>query len=697
MVLAVCRRVLRNEADAEDAFQATFLVLVRKGHTVRPRALVGNWLYGVAHNVARKARSMNNRRRLKESEAGSLRAPAASDDGHEELRAALDEELSRLPARYRLAIVLCDLEGRTIREVAEELILPQGTVAGYLTRGRALLVRRLTRRGLAVAVAGLPAVLGSPVSAGLPPTLATATLESLGFAGTRVVVAPKVAALAEGVLKTMFLKKLSRLAALVLLVVFVGLGTALALPEQFPQPPVGVDTPDQPPREPLNPALPRSEENKDRPKFRLEPVPAKELARQNSHPFWHHDSRPSPSSYEGQQNVLFSPDGTMMASIEPSITARGPTYTIRLQDTTTLKERHRFATHHGRFETIAFSPDGKTLGASQGTGVLRWDTATGKELTAVSFDQTPGEQTDPNAPPDRGAYLVRSVHSFTFSPDSKSVAALITAYWSTHADLRQPNERAQHYELRAVDTGKILDSRLNRYDRKYELAGFASDGKLLVWEAKEPLRYERLVEADTLKERLSFRPNEKSVSSVMLSLDGRTCFWTSHDQDDWDIRQWEVGSGKEIRRLKRHTGGSALALTTDERTLASAGGGIIKLWDAKTGEGLRQFEHRTNGVAVLAFSPDGKTLAVGGMDGVISIWDATTGKLRQRLPDELDEIRSTRFSPDGTPLDRRCTVRSLRFSPDGTRILAGMTIPAVLGSTEKLFVWQVAKWVEDGR
>src|SRR5438105_4177454 len=139
MVLGVCRRVLGNEADAEDAFQATFLVLVRKAASVVPRALVGNWLYGVALNTARKARAMGEKRRTKERHAGAARKPDLPGRDSDPWLAILDEELGRLPEKYRAAIVCCDLEGKKIKEAARHLHWPQGSVAGRLARARVLL------------------------------------------------------------------------------------------------------------------------------------------------------------------------------------------------------------------------------------------------------------------------------------------------------------------------------------------------------------------------------------------------------------------------------------------------------------------------------------------------------------------------------------------------------------------------------
>src|SRR5439155_8563065 len=121
VVLGVCRRVLRHEQDAEDAFQATFLVLARDAAHVRWAGAVGNWLYGVAHNVARKARATRHRREVKEREAAAQPRPDAPPDIWDDLREVLDGELHALPAKYRTPIVLCDLRGLTTSEAAAEV------------------------------------------------------------------------------------------------------------------------------------------------------------------------------------------------------------------------------------------------------------------------------------------------------------------------------------------------------------------------------------------------------------------------------------------------------------------------------------------------------------------------------------------------------------------------------------------------
>jgi RNA polymerase sigma factor (sigma-70 family) len=230
MVWGVCRRVLRNHHDAEDAFQATFLVFVRKAASIADRELLANWLYGVAHQTARKARATAARRKDRERQVTEMPEPVvAEQDLWQDLQPLLDQALSRLPDRYRSVIVLCDLEGKTRKETARQLGVPEGTVAGWLARARALLAKRLARHGLTVTGGALAAVLSqSASSASVPPSLASATIEALslfaaGPAAAAGAIPGKVRALTEGVLKTMLKTKLQ----IVLAVLFVASAVAL--------------------------------------------------------------------------------------------------------------------------------------------------------------------------------------------------------------------------------------------------------------------------------------------------------------------------------------------------------------------------------------------------------------------------------------------------------------------------------------
>lgn len=227
MVLGVCRRVLRNADDADDAFQATFLVLARKAASVRPPERVGSFLYGVAVRCARDARTAIARRRSKESQVMPRPDAVAGDPAHD-LRDMLDLELARLPEKYRLPVVLCDLEGRTRVQVARQLGWAEGTVAGRLARARTLLARRLARRGVAVSALALSLLLErSPWTASLSASLLSSTVKvsSLVAAGQSAAVAlvsVKAAALAEGALKALLLTKLKVALVIALVLGIVG-------------------------------------------------------------------------------------------------------------------------------------------------------------------------------------------------------------------------------------------------------------------------------------------------------------------------------------------------------------------------------------------------------------------------------------------------------------------------------------------
>jgi RNA polymerase sigma factor (sigma-70 family) len=221
VVLGVCRRMLGYSADVEDAFQATFLVLVRRARQLTPRDAIGPWLYGVAVRVAHRARSSAGRRRVESLEI----EPAAADERtfeQRELARVLDEELARLPGKYRSPLVLCYLEGLTHEEAAARLGWPVGTVKGRLARARALLGAKLKRRGVAPTAGVLVTALerGAELTGdvGLVARTARTSLElaSGSFAGRAV--SSMIVSLAQGVLTAMFVEKIKIAAVAMLLV-----------------------------------------------------------------------------------------------------------------------------------------------------------------------------------------------------------------------------------------------------------------------------------------------------------------------------------------------------------------------------------------------------------------------------------------------------------------------------------------------
>ena len=223
MVLGVCRRVLGSAPDADDAFQAAFLVLVRKAASIVPRDLVGPWLYGVARRTALRARSLRMRRQQRERQVDQLPELArVGPDAGSDVQDILDEELGALPEAFRTAIVLCDLCGSTQRDAARQLRVAEGTVASRLSRGRALLRLRLARRGVTPAVGA--GVLAGQAAASVPPALVSSTVRFA--AGPVSLVPPQVVDLVEGVTQAMFLSKLK--IAMVLPVVLLATVAGLA-------------------------------------------------------------------------------------------------------------------------------------------------------------------------------------------------------------------------------------------------------------------------------------------------------------------------------------------------------------------------------------------------------------------------------------------------------------------------------------
>ena len=260
MVLGVCRRILRNSHDAEDAFQATFLVLVRKARSIGRPELLGNWLYGVAYRTALAARGAAAKRRLKERDMA--KPEAVEENGTQELAALLDRELVQLPEKYRVPIVLCDLEGKTRKEAAQKLGWPEGTMHGRLARGRMLLARRLRRQGIAFSGGTMTALLAqNAASASVSASVAVSTIKaaSLLAAGQKAaagLISPEVAALAEGVVKVMLMSKLKAVVVVVLVLGFLLTGatvltlrTASVLGGQAPAVEVRRKAPEKPERE----------------------------------------------------------------------------------------------------------------------------------------------------------------------------------------------------------------------------------------------------------------------------------------------------------------------------------------------------------------------------------------------------------------------------------------------------------------
>jgi RNA polymerase sigma factor (sigma-70 family) len=348
MVLGVCRRVLSNHHDAEDAFQAAFLVLARKADSIMPREHVVNWLYGVAYRTALKARTMAATHSARARQVTEMPEPEAvePDNGWRELQPLLDQELSRLPDKYRLPVILCDLEGKSGKEAARRLGCPEGTVASRLSRGRTLLRGRLARRGLVVTSSGSLAVwLSQNAAAAMPPSLVIPTVQAAalvaaGEAATGVI-SDRVADLAERVIEAMFSSYLNKTTIGFLLAAALcvtGGGWLYWTPAAARAP---------------------------RPAALLAPQPKPKSA-------W--ELRNTLRGHTGAVSaVALSPGGKLLASASFD-------KTIKLWETATGKLKTTLNGHSDRVFSVTFAPDGKTLASASADGTARiCDVVTGKE------------------------------------------------------------------------------------------------------------------------------------------------------------------------------------------------------------------------------------------------------------------------------------------------------------------------------
>jgi RNA polymerase sigma factor (sigma-70 family) len=677
-VLAVCRRVLGDAHDAEDAFQATFLVLARKASTIRRQESVGSWLYGVAYRVAGKLRTEMGRRRSLERRA-PLRPEVAptADVTWRELCAVLDEELNRLPEKQRAPLHLCYLEGLTQDEAARQLGWSRGTLKRRLERGRALLRSRLTARGLSLSAGLLAVGMGHGTArAALPAALVAASVRG----AVTHTVPPRVLALAEGAVHALASARLKLGAVLLSLTVAVagaGLlshqGLTARQAEGGPEP-----------------AAAAAEQPPARLDLGGDPLPDGAMVRLGSVRFRHSglclavspDSKVIASgSYDGRVclwdtatgkklrqwdglvpwmcGLAFSADGKQLVNVVES--RPGPGHVVRILEVATGRELRRFETPCFAIRSVAYPGEGRPMLAaaapldgkectvrihdldadrelhrmehpaplrflslaSDGRSVLtaaadgivrRWDTATGKETQSWKL-------------PDVGKG--GDYASVALAPDDRTLAVGLPGC-----------------TIRLCDAGTLKEvRRLPGYDYAYSLA-FTPDGHTLVAGSYEDTLH--LWDVATGKEFCPLPGHRAAIGSVALSADGKLVATASQDRT---LRLWDAATGKELRRIGGEDQVESLAVAPDGRTLAAAcADGKVRLWQSTAVKEFRVLAGHKGAAHAVAFAPDGKTLASAGADRTVRLWDPATGKELRTILSPRGEAIGVTFSPDGRTL-----------------------------------------------
>jgi tricorn protease-like protein len=500
---------------------------------------------------------------------------AVQQDLWNDLQPLLDQELNRLPDKYRVPVILCELEGKTRKEVARELGLPEGTVGSRLARARAMLAKRLTRRGLAVGGGSLATVLAQKAAACVPTAVVSSTLKaaSLFAAGQRAAsgaISAKVAALVEGVLKTMLLAKLKTATTVLLMVGLLSTGIGFWLHSTWGE----------------TPAVAQGERIEKTPRTTAKPAP-REPARRPVKGTWTERLVLKPHFTRADQIfcAAISPDGKMIAI--------GLTSGLKIFDAKTGRER---ISHSGLKVTctLAFSPNGKILatGHLDGGTVNLLDLTTGKVLAALKAAST--------------------VHCLAFSPDGKTLAL--------------GEKTLSLWELATKKQVRQFASSGKRAQGVYSVA-FSPDGKKLA-SAEGSDKTVKVWEVSSGKEVATLTGHREYCIAVAISPDGKTLASSGGDRE---VKLWDMATLKERATLKGPVAAFHGLAFSPGGMLASAGGKekTVALWDVATGKELATLTEHTKQVWSVAFSPDGKTLVTAG-DDAVRVWEATKPDARKR-------------------------------------------------------------------
>jgi RNA polymerase sigma factor (sigma-70 family) len=726
MVLAVCQSVLRQRDDAEDAFQAAFLILARKAGSIRRQEGLGGWLQRVAYRVALKARARNVRRQQREAQAAS---PHSTVSGGEDLswgevRAILHAELAALPERFRAPLVLCYLEGLTQEEAAQQLGWTASTVKGRLQRGREKLRRRLERRGIALSAALGAALTAQALAETGVPALPHFTVETA---------TPSAAALARGFGPALASMK-GKVVVAVLLAAGLALGgTGMLLPKPAEEGPTTAST-----------GEPAAERPAPRTDLYGDPLPQGAIARMGSLQLRHANQSdfvvlPDNKTIltaggrvvrfwnlatgkqvrEVKLQGSFSPGRSATPSADGKILAGIDQNQLVFWDIDSGKQIKTLpGPENVTWGQLYFSPDGKTLIlGTHKPQVLLWDWQKGTnrsiDLPIRQQMWRPDSSFHSCVSPD-GKYLAaqagvleflcvyelatgRELHRLpcfasvsTFSADSKQLIASCTAY----------DKKSNETVIRVFDlaNGKEVVQYPLGQEEGYFSLDVSPDGKTLACGFSD-----RSCLLDLATGRVRHRLPDRPIR-LAYSPDGKKLVANM----GYHLRVWDADTAKVLLDRPGDFGWTlAMAVSPDGRLLAAADwlDRAVSLWDTRSGQLLRSLPlgGETRYVRNLAFSGDGKTLHAAQFKGFLQFWDAAGGK----------ELRTAQLRDPGQSNPDFVYFRQLHVSADGKRAatLERIIVPR---NCTRLALWDVATgklvsqhelppgitqcaWLQDGR
>jgi RNA polymerase sigma factor (sigma-70 family) len=642
LVHGLCCQMLNDPHTAEDVFQAAFLVLASKAGSIRTPASLGSWLHGVACRLALNARRKFQRQTEHEISATDLpekqtMSPEPADAlGAVELRTALDEELARLPEKYRAALVLCGCAGKKTAEAARDLGLPEPTLKHRLKRGRSLLRSQLVRRGFTLSTATVAGLLDTaPASAAVPAALLEATARAAVpfLTGNALPASAGAVVLAQRLLHAVSLRQIA-LGVLAAMSLALFGGTTALLAWQA----AGNDPVKSPPPVQGSPDVLKTVDRHS------DPLPPGALARLGTIR-WRHGGTGSFAVFlaNGKQLLSSGIDGsarlwdattgrelrrfklTRNRSLYPlSVAVSGDGRTLvsaendepmRVWDITTGKETHPLEKRFPATAALALDRKGKTLAVWSLNGTLDlWDLGSGKQLRQLRGQDVNVE-----------GYFPSEV-TLAFSPDGKELAG-------ARVEDQKDETAASVVHVWDIATSKV---RLTIRGEKESNGAFAPtwspDGKVLAWKSVDG--GVRLVDAATGKELRKLRAD---AGRFAFSPDGKTL--VTRGDISRKVVAWDVPTGKEVRSFEPPPdapsieawgfAGSVRSIAVDPegKLLAIAGEGCaVQLLDLKTGKAVNGADGHRAAVSSLVYLPGGKEIASRGNDGLVQIWNAATGK-----------------------------------------------------------------------